>query len=104
MASNDDHRWPGTEAPASGSPRRRRGSVRRTLTLEADGARSIAVDTGDFDVVGVWKPVGAPFVCIEPWRSVPTPEGWDGDIVDKPRQFVLAPGEQRAFSYSITLS
>ena len=73
---------------------------RRRINL----SRSIAVDSGDFDVVGVWKPVGAPFVCIEPWRSVPTPEGWDGDIVDKPRQFVLAPGAQRAFSYSITLS
>ncbi|QHC66580.1 aldose 1-epimerase family protein [Rathayibacter sp. VKM Ac-2759] len=77
---------------------------RRTLRLEADGARAIEVDSGDFDVVGVWKPVGAPFVCIEPWRSIPTPEGWDGDIVDKPGQFVLEPGEQRAFSYSITLA
>ncbi|MBF4462416.1 MULTISPECIES: aldose 1-epimerase family protein [unclassified Rathayibacter] len=76
---------------------------RRTLTLEADGARSISVDTGDFDVVGVWKPIGAPFVCLEPWRSVPTPEGWDGDIVDKPRQLVLEPGEQRALFYSIAL-
>lgn len=77
---------------------------RRVMTLEADGARSITVDAGDFDVVGIWKPVGAPFVCIEPWRSIPTPAGWDGDIVDKPGQFVLAPGEQRAFSYSIALS
>jgi galactose mutarotase-like enzyme len=77
---------------------------RRTLRLEADGAaRSVEVDTGDFDVVGVWKPVGAPFVCLEPWRSVPTPEGWDGDVLDKPRQMVLAPGEQRALSYSIAL-
>lgn len=77
---------------------------RRTLRLEADGARSIEVDTGDFDVVGVWKPVGAPFVCIEPWRSVPTPEGWDGEVLEKPRTIVLAPGEQRALSYSITLA
>ncbi|QHC73530.1 aldose 1-epimerase family protein [Rathayibacter sp. VKM Ac-2805] len=78
---------------------------RRTLRLEADGAaRAIVVDTGDFDVVGVWKPVGAPFVCLEPWRSVPTPEGWDGDIVDKPRQIVLEPGGRRSLSYSIALS
>ncbi|MWV49804.1 aldose 1-epimerase family protein [Rathayibacter sp. VKM Ac-2803] len=77
---------------------------RRTLRLEADGARTIEVDSGDFDVVGVWKPVGAPFVCIEPWRSIPTPAGWDGDILDKPGQFVLQPGEQRAFAYSITLA
>lgn len=77
---------------------------RRVLTLEADGARSLTVDSGDFDVVGVWKPVGAPFVCIEPWSSVPTPADWDGDVLDKPGHFVLAPGEQRAFSYSIALS
>ncbi|QHC55409.1 aldose 1-epimerase family protein [Rathayibacter tanaceti] len=79
-------------------------SRRRSLRLEAEGAaRSVEVDTGDFDVVGVWKPVGAPFVCLEPWRGVPTPEGWDGDIVDKPRQLVLGAGEQRSLSYSIAL-
>lgn len=77
---------------------------RRSLRLEADGAaHSIEVDTGDFNVVGIWKPVGAPFVCLEPWKSIPTPEGWDGDIIDKPRQLVLAPGEQRTQSFSITL-
>ncbi|AZZ48705.1 aldose 1-epimerase family protein [Rathayibacter rathayi] len=80
-------------------------SRRRTLRLEADGAaRSIEIDTGDFDVVGVWKPVGARFVCLEPWRGVPTPEGWDGDIVDKPGQIVLGPGEQRTLSSRIALS
>ncbi|QHC61031.1 aldose 1-epimerase family protein [Rathayibacter sp. VKM Ac-2760] len=76
---------------------------RRTVTLEAAGARSITVDTGDFDVLGLWKPVGAPLLCIEPWRGIPTPAGWDGDIVDKPRQVVLGPGEHRAFSCSIMI-
>lgn len=76
---------------------------RRTLRLVAEGARTVTIDTGDFDVVGVWKPVGAPFLCLEPWRSIPTPEGWDGDIVDKPAQFTLHPGESRSFSYTITL-
>ncbi|ALS58083.1 aldose 1-epimerase family protein [Rathayibacter toxicus] len=76
---------------------------RRTLTLEADGARSIRVDTGDFDVAGIWKPVGAPFICLEPWRSIPTPDGWDGEILDKPRQMLLEPGERRVLSYSITV-
>ncbi|NQX10470.1 aldose 1-epimerase family protein [Microbacteriaceae bacterium VKM Ac-2855] len=76
---------------------------RRTVRLSAPGATSITIDTGDFDVIGVWKPVGAPFLCLEPWRSIPTPAGWNGDIVDKPEQFVLEAGESRAFGYSITI-
>ncbi|NQX28515.1 aldose 1-epimerase family protein [Microbacteriaceae bacterium VKM Ac-2854] len=76
---------------------------RRTVRLSAEGATPITIDTGDFDVIGVWKPVDAPFLCLEPWRSIPTPDGWNGDIIDKPAQFTLQPGESRAFSYSITL-
>lgn len=38
MADHDDRRlWPGTEPPVSGAPRRRRGSIRRTITV--DGLR-----------------------------------------------------------------
>jgi len=67
------------------------------------GVPTVTVDTGDFDVMGMWKPVGAPFLCLEPWRSIPTPAGWDGDILDKPGQFRLEPGETAAFSYSVTV-
>lgn len=35
MSTDDDRRlWPGTEPPASGSPKRRRGSVRRTTIVD----------------------------------------------------------------------
>lgn len=76
---------------------------RRIVRYTAPGAPTIVVDAGDFLTLGVWAPVGAPFVCIEPWAGFPTPIEWNGEILDKPGQFRLEAGESRSFSYSITV-
>lgn len=75
----------------------------RVLRYSAPGAPTIVVDSGDFTTMGVWAPVGAPFVCIEPWAGYPTPIEWNGEILDKPGQFRLESGESRSFSYSISV-
>lgn len=75
----------------------------RVLRYAAPGAPTIVVDSGHFTTMGVWAPVGAPFVCIEPWAGYPTPVEWNGEILEKPGQFRLEPGQDRSFSYSITV-
>lgn len=76
---------------------------RRVLRYSAPGAPTIVLDSGDFTTMGVWAPVGADFLCLEPWAGYPAPLGWDGDILDKPGQFRAEPGETVSFSYSISV-
>jgi galactose mutarotase-like enzyme len=54
--------------------------------------------------LGIWsKPGGAPFVCIEPWSSMASPVGWDGEFSDKPGIRHLAPGESLDVAWRITV-
>ena len=50
----------------------------KTVTLKAEtGKRSVTVSYPDFRYIGFWhKPkTDAPYVCIEPWTSLPSREG-----------------------------
>ncbi|NDV87899.1 aldose 1-epimerase family protein [Aurantimonas aggregata] len=70
------------------------GSVVRALTIAWDG----------YTDLGIWsKPGGAPFLCIEPWFSMASPVGWDGEFRDKPGILILAPGENRDFAWSVQI-
>ena len=44
---------------------------------------------------GIWSPAGknAPFVCIEPWMSLPSRQDVVEDLERQPGIRVLAPGE-----------
>jgi galactose mutarotase-like enzyme len=37
-----------------------------------------------FPWFGIWKPVGAPFLCLEPWCGVTDRQGYTGDWKDRP--------------------
>jgi len=53
--------------------------------------------------LGIWsKPTGADFLCIEPWFSMASPIGWQGEFLDKPGLMHLAPGESRDVVWSVT--
>lgn len=55
-----------------------------------------------FRELGVWsKPLGAPFLCIEPWRGYASPVGFDGEFGDKPGLMHIAPGAEEQLSYRI---
>lgn len=43
-----------------------------------------------------WAPVGkeAPFVCLEPWYGLPDPQGFCGEISERPAMQHLAPGNE----------
>jgi galactose mutarotase-like enzyme len=53
----------------------------------------IEVMTEDFPHLALWTRPGAPFLCIESWTGYGDPEGFEGDIFDKPSMRLLPPGE-----------
>ncbi|HEX9011653.1 MAG TPA: aldose 1-epimerase family protein [Holophagaceae bacterium] len=76
----------------------------RSLRFEAEGGPSIEVAWEGFPHLGLWaKPHPGPsFLCIEPWQGFASPADWEGDFEDKPGVVVLAPGETRSWSYTVT--
>ncbi|MBO1076600.1 aldose 1-epimerase family protein [Roseomonas marmotae] len=85
------------------------GVTSRSLRFIAPGpagkvARAITVSWEGYKDLGIWsKPGGAPFLCIEPWFSMASPVGWDGEFLHKPGILLLPPGESRDFIWRVTV-
>ena len=61
---------------------------------EKDTGRAVICDIGDFPYCLIWSKPGVPkFVCIEPWNSLPSPEGGSRKWEEKPAAAILQPGE-----------
>lgn len=56
----------------------------------------------DAPMLGIWTKPGARFVCIEPWWGIADPEGFAGDIWDKPGMMRFAPGDTRTFTMRVS--
>lgn len=63
----------------------------------------LRVDFPGMPKLGIWTKPGASFVCIEPWDGIADPEGFDGDIFDKPGIHRVAPGASHRAAMSVTL-
>ena len=75
------------------------------VTIEAPGSKhSLTVSIPDFPHVGFWhKPnSNAPFVCVEPWVTLPPVEGEERDYNTCPGLLHLAPGGHYENNWSIT--
>jgi galactose mutarotase-like enzyme len=76
----------------------------RRITYGAPGGPAVEIDFADFPDLGIWaKPGIAPFVCLEPWQGMASPEGFAGDFAEKPGVVSLAPGATREWRYSIRI-
>jgi galactose mutarotase-like enzyme len=53
--------------------------------------------------LALWKPAGAPFICIEPWHGTASYRGDGPQIAQRPNAIELAPKAQATFSYSVTI-
>jgi galactose mutarotase-like enzyme len=76
------------------------------VTLRSSASdRAIRVDFADFSHVGFWhKPkTEAPYVCIEPWDSVPALEADVCDFETKPLMSRLPVGEIKEKSFTVTV-
>ena len=57
----------------------------RALTLRRhSGGRAFRVEFPDFDHLLIWQPMGAPFVCVEPWTGMPDYTDVSGVLAEKP--------------------
>ena len=68
---------------------------------EKGTGRAVVCDISEFPYTLIWSKPGMPrFVCIEPWHSLPSPEGSSIKWEEKPAAAILNPGE----AWSCTLS
>jgi galactose mutarotase-like enzyme len=66
----------------------------RSLRFEQADGSAIAMDFSGFGLTALWTRPGAPFLCLEAWTGYSDPEGFDGDLFDKPSMRVLQPGDR----------
>jgi len=64
----------------------------RSLAFYDASGASIAMEFPDFQHVALWTRQGAPFLCLEAWTGYSDPDGFAGDLFDKPSMRVLPPG------------
>lgn len=63
----------------------------------------LMIGHADMPMLGIWTKPGARFICIEPWHGMADPEGYAGELADKPGIFLVPPGETKRIAMSITL-
>ncbi len=59
--------------------------------IDASGA-SIIMEYPGFCHAALWTRPGAPFICLEAWTGYSDPDGFTGDLIDKPGMRALEPG------------
>ncbi len=77
-----------------------------SVTLRSPkGKRSVTVTYPRMEYLGLWhKPkCAAPYLCIEPWTSLPSRQDVVEDLAQKPDMIRLEPGEKYRNSWSIAL-
>ena len=73
----------------------------RSLTYgTADGPR-ISIEFPDATHLGLWTKPGAGFLCIEPWRGVADPVGYEGEFDAKPGVLIVQPGANESLQMRI---
>ena len=66
----------------------------RSLRFEQADGSAIEMDFTGFGRAALWTRPGAPFLCLEAWTGYSDPEGFAGELFDKPAMRTLAPGER----------
>jgi galactose mutarotase-like enzyme len=64
----------------------------RSLAFQSADGPALVVKTEHFRHVALWSRPGAPFLSIESWSGYGDPDGYAGDLFDKPSMTILPPG------------
>lgn len=62
------------------------------VRFEAPSRAAIVIRADNFSHWALWSKPGAPLLCIEAWTGHGDPEGFSGELADKPSMRQLAPG------------
>jgi galactose mutarotase-like enzyme len=68
-------------------------SASRLLRFVEPSGAAIELTLGGFAHAALWMRPGAPFLCLEAWTGYSDPEGFTGELKDKPGMRMLAGGE-----------
>lgn len=77
-----------------------------TVTLGSQkDAKKVTVAFPDMPYLGIWHvpETDAPFVCIEPWSSLPSTDGVIDEFETKPDFITVEPGETYTNNWSISI-
>ncbi|HEY1943705.1 MAG TPA: aldose 1-epimerase family protein [Roseiarcus sp.] len=66
----------------------------RSLRFEEASGAAIEMDFHGFDHAALWTRPHAPFLCLEAWTGYSDPEGFAGDLFEKPSMRLLGAGER----------
>lgn len=75
----------------------------RKVRFDAPGTPVLEFTWEGFEQLGIWTKPGAGFICIEPWRGLPSPMDFTGEFSEKPGVFIIPPGGRRYFRYTMTV-
>jgi len=75
--------------------------VSRQLSYGADDGPRIEVAFAGASHLGLWTKPGAGFICIEPWRGVADPVGFEGEFTQKPGLFTVPPDSTRSLQMQL---
>lgn len=64
----------------------------RSLRFEAPTGEAVVLATEGFPHAALWTKPGSPFLSLEAWTGHADPEGFSGEMADKPSIRLLAPG------------
>ena len=81
--------------------------VRRVTICSRKHGKRITVDFADFDYVGIWsmhKPFDVPYVCIEPWSSLPDCSYLGQELEKKLGVRCIAPGKSETMTFITTIT
>jgi galactose mutarotase-like enzyme len=77
--------------------------VSRSVTYGSEVGPRVAVSFPGVPYLGIWSKPGANFICIEPWQGITDPQGFNGELKDKPGSLIVRPDEAVAVGMTITL-
>jgi galactose mutarotase-like enzyme len=70
----------------------------RALRFVEPSGAAIELALGGFPHFALWMRPGAPFLCLEAWTGYSDPEGFTGELKEKPGMRILASGESARHS------
>ena len=77
----------------------------RQVTLASPKGRRITMDFADFPYFGIWHmpKTNAPYVCLEPWSSLPGRQDVIEDLSCRSDLISLTPGKTHTATWSVTI-
>ncbi len=76
----------------------------RTNLIFTDCGTELTMETEGYETLGLWQAPGAPYLCLEPWASLPGREGIVEDLVAKPHMMRLPRGAKKVFRYRVHIA